>query len=226
MKKFKNLDEKYMGFEPELNDTPTINEVENALRWYNHFHDFKDSLKFISSYYKKKKVNQTNLKKINNTDMLEVGRVVGFLCRMKTKGVEVFPANYTDIMVKKLQLIERIGSTRKEKEKVETKNVISVQQRIQEKANSFMFDLEEAEDYLYENNFESDFSFPAFVKINGVKKPIAKKLAVMSQNKINELENKEDDPDLKEAFSHLTKRQKNKIIKFWKLIIKGCNDIS
>ena len=89
-----------------------------------------------------------------------------------------------------------------------------------------MFDLEEAEEYFIDNNFESDFSFSAFVKINGVKKPIAKKIAAMSQSKINELENNEEDPDLKEAFSHLTKRQKNKIIKFWKLIIKGCNDIS
>ena len=225
-KKFKNLDEKYMGFEPELKSNPTISDVETALRWYNHFHDFKDSLKFIGSYYKKNKVDQKNLKKINTTDLLEVGRVVGFLCRMKIKGVEVFPPEYSNIMVKKLQLIERIGQTRKDKEKVETKNVISVQQRITEKANSLMFDLEEAEDYFIDNKFVSDFSFKAFAQLNTIKRPIARKLSVMCQMKMNELENKEEDPDLKEAFSHLTKRQKGKIIKFWKLIIKGCDDIS
>lgn len=225
-KKYKNLDEKYMGFEPELTETPSVSDIEAALRWYSHFHDFKSSLKFVGEFYKKNKVNQSNLKKINTTDILDVGRVVGFLCRMRTRGVEVLPPKYNNVIIEKLKLIEQIGKTRKEKVVLEDKKIISVQQRIKEKADSIFFDLEYIEELFIDNNFETTFEFKNFQKITKIKKPIAKILSHLSQLKIDELENKNNDPDLKEAFCHLKKREKNKIIKFWKSIKEGCDDIS
>ena len=42
----------------------------------------------------------------------------------------------------------------------------------------------------------------------------------------DEIENKEGDPDLDEAYRHLKKREKNKIIKLYKECITGCQKIT
>ena len=47
----------------------------------------------------------------------------------------------------------------------------------------------------------------------------------MIQDRIDELENRDEDPDLKEAYRHLTKRNKNKIIKLLKECKSGCEEI-
>ena len=171
------------------------------------------------------KSNEDN-KKINTSDLLDVGRVVGFLCRMRTRGVEVLPPKYNTVIIEKLKLIEQLGKTRKEKIVHVDKKIVSVQQRIKEKANSIFFDLEYVEELFIDNNFETSFEFKNYKKVTSIKKPIAKILSHLSQLKIDELENKNGDPDLKEAFCHLKKRQKGKIIKFWKSIKEGCDDIS
>lgn len=227
-----------MGSEPTWNnvDEHTSDHeltilIETALRWYQHFYDFKTSLSFIEKFYKKNKVDRKNLKKIsanNVEDLMSIGRTPGFLCKMKLNGLDRLSANYNDLLIKRLSLIEDVGKKRKQKQE-ETKvdsPVISVQQRIIQKAESYMFDIDYVVDLFIDNNFETSFTFKAFNKINQIKKPVAQKMLPMIQDRIDELENKSDDPDLKEAYRHLTKRNKNRIIKLLNECKSGCEEVA
>ena len=235
MKKFKSLDEKYMGLEPTWEDvdenTPDVelnNKIQHALRWYQHFHDFKTSVGHIHMYFKKHKTDRTNLKKLSLThDIIEVGRTPGFLCRMLMKGLPRLSANYQALLVQKLKRIEEIGKYREsiqEKQK-DNPNVISIQERIQQIADSLIFDIDYIIDVFQENDYNTTFTFEAFAEVNQIKKPTAQKLIPLLQERIDELENKDEDPDLKEAYRHLKKREKNKIIKVYNECVKGCEKI-
>lgn len=236
-RRIQTVDDKYMGPEPtwEMVDERTSDYeldklIETALRWYQHFYDFKQSLSFIEKFYKKNKVDRKNLKKIsanNAEDLLSIGRTPGFLCKMKLNGLIKLSVTYNDILIKRLSIIEEVGKLRKQKQK-ETKvdtPVISVQQRIKQKAESYIFDIDYVVDLFIDNNFETSFTFKAFNKINQVKKPVAQKMLPMIQDRIDELENKDEDPDLKEAYRHLTKRNKNRIIKLLKECKSGCEEV-
>ena len=79
-KRYKTLDEKYMGTEPsweDIDDTMAEYEltakIESAIRWYSYFYDFKESLKFVDQFYRKQKVDRTNLKKITTMDRAIAG---------------------------------------------------------------------------------------------------------------------------------------------------------
>ena len=234
MTRYKTLDEKYMGTEPTWEDIEDVMpdyeltvKIESAIRWYSHFYDFKDSLKFIDQFYKKHKVDRSNLKKITTMDTLQVGRIVGFLCRMKFRGIPKLSTRYAEILVDRLKVIEELGKYRQilKDETKENSKVISVQQRITSRANGYMFDLDYVIEMFEDNDFKTSFTFDAFQKLNVVKKPVATKMIPQIDTRIEELENKENEPDLREAYQHLSKWDKNKIIKIWKECKSGCQKI-
>jgi len=210
----------------DISDINLNKFIEDAFNWYKDRYDFVDSLKFIEQYYQQSNVDTTNIKKITNTDQLNIGRYIGFLCRMKVKGLPRLSIKYNNILAKKLRIIEEIGKTKVLIRKKLPKKIISVQERIQQRAKSLIFDIDYVVDLYIDNNFETNFTFNTFVRVNDIKKPVAKILCTLLQERIDELENKEQDLDLKEAYSHFGKRQKNKIIKLLKDCLDGCEKIT
>ena len=235
-KKFKSLDEKYMGLEPTwedvddtISDTELASKIQDALRWYQHFHDFKMSVAHIHQYYKKNKTDRVNLKKLSlSHDIIDIGRTPGFLCRMLMRGIPRLDVNSQTLLINKLKRIEELGKYREsasEKQK-DNPNVISIQERIENIAESLAFDIDYVVELFQDNGYNTTFKFDAFAEINKIKKPTAQKLIVKIQERIDEIENKEGDPDLDEAYRHLKKREKNKIIKLYKECITGCQKIT
>ena len=219
--------------EPEWNkDAVNISDInlnkfiEDAFDWYKDRYDFNDSLKFIEQYYQQNKVDTINIKKITSNDQLDIGRYSGFLCRMIVKGLPRLSVKYSNILVKKLRIIEEIGKIKPVRQKKIPNKIISVQERIQQRAKNLIFDIDYVIDLYIDNNFETDFAFNTFVRVNDIKKPVAKLLIVLLQERIDELENKENDPDLEEGYGHFGKRQKKKIIKILKECQDGCKKIT
>tara|TARA_B100001123_G_scaffold451288_1_gene629836 strand:+ start:3798 stop:4550 length:753 start_codon:yes stop_codon:yes gene_type:complete len=233
-KRYKTLDEKYMGTEPsweDIDDTMAEYEltakIESAIRWYSYFYDFKESLKFVDQFYRKQKVDRTNLKKITTMDTMRVGRIVGFLCRMKVRGIPKLSTRYAALLVDQLKIIEDIGKYRQvlKNETQEAPKVISVQERITSRANGLIFDLDYVIELFEDNNFKTSFTWDAFQKLHNIKKPVAAKMVPLIDVRIAEWENKDNEPDLREAYKHVSKRDKNKIIKIWKECKSGCQKI-
>ncbi len=93
----RSLEAKHMGEEPdprdwmELEEDALTNKMHEAFRWYYKFYDFKETMDFVSEYYKKNKVKTTSPKKIKPIDLEAVGMHVGYIARLKTRGLDRCP---------------------------------------------------------------------------------------------------------------------------------------
>ena len=229
--KARSLEAKHFGSEPTYDDWEGFpdelleQKIQDSFRWYYKFYDFKESLHFIVEYYKKNKVNNKNVKQIKPADLVEVGNHVGYIARMKTKGLKRLPLKYENLFIEKLKIIESIGSKRKEDKKDDSKPPPNIQKRIKEYASGLVFDIEEEVEKFIDNNCETSWTFKDFMKMHKISRPVCKHMVPMLETAKNEVveAKKGDDKDLKEAYAYLNGRQQTRLIKFYDTIIKECN---
>lgn len=232
----RSLDERYMGLEPEwtnyrfLSEEELCSNIEKALHWYSRFYDLKQSFTFIQKYLRKHKIDSKPLNVLTSDDMLQVGRTIGFLCKIKMRGLDQLPDKYEKIFVDKMKLIRDLASVRKniKKKKIDdtdnklaNTNVISVQERINTLAKGYVFDIEyfKLQDFI-DNKFTGEFDVAAFCKINNIKLPTAKKMKSLLYSSMEEIQLSKTDKELSEYYRNYSVREKNKIIKFYDTILK------
>ena len=115
----RSINAKYMGDEPDpidwdsLPDEELKSEIHGAFRWYYKFFDFKESMNFVQEYYKKNKVKSKSPGKLKIADLTEVGNHVGYIARMKIRGLKSLPEEYEELFIQKLKKIEEIAEHRK-----------------------------------------------------------------------------------------------------------------
>ena len=108
----RSINAKYMGDEPDPIDWDSLppdelkSKIHEAFRWYYRFFDFKESMDFVQEYYKKNKVKSKSPGKLKINDLAEVGNHVGYLARLKVRGLEVLPVEYEELFIQKLKKIE------------------------------------------------------------------------------------------------------------------------
>ncbi len=230
----RSLEAKHMGEEPDPNDWHNLDEeallgqIHDAFRWYYKFYDFKESMQFVVEYYKKNKVKTSSPKKIKPADLNEVGQHVGYIARMKTRGLSRLPVKLENLFIEKLKKIETIAKQRKEeKDDLQPdKPRPNIQQRMRDVAKKLAYDVEEVVEQQIDNGFKEKFNFKTFIKHNKISKPVAKHLKVELNNMAEEIRlAKDGDPDFKEAYSHLKGTVKNRLIKFYDTLIEECDKI-
>lgn len=230
----RSLEAKHMGDEPDPKDWIGLDEdaleqkMHEAFRWYYRFYDFKESMQFVIEYYKKNKVKTNNPKKIKPIDIPEVGVHVGYIARMKSRGLEDCPIKLENLFIDKLKVIERIAQSRKElqEENQPDKPKPNIQQRMKELAKKLAYDVEDVVEAQIESKFKDKFNFKTFIKQNNVSKPVAKHLKVELINQSEEVRlAKDGDPEFKEAYSHLSGVIKNRLIKFYDNLIEECDNV-
>ncbi|NQX84276.1 MAG: hypothetical protein HRS57_03695 [Mycoplasmataceae bacterium] len=223
---------KYMGDEPDPNDWDGLSseelksKIHDAFRWYYRFYDFKESMEFVQAYYKKNKVKSKSPGKLKINDLAEVGNHVGYLARLKVRGLEVLPVEYEELFIQKLKKIEEIAKQRKVV--VESKERIKpdIQQRIRDAAKKLKYDIEDVIDEQVEEEFKKKFNFKQFLERNKVSKPVAKHLKPHIEDLASEIKlAKAGDVDFKEAYSHMSGHQQNRLIKFYDMMIEECEVI-
>jgi hypothetical protein len=141
--------------------------------------------------------------------------------------------NYFNERVKFLK--EQIGSRQKSQDKADKKAAAtaalvaaqpSIQQRMDEKAHELAGEIDGAiDDYILSKGKNTDFSTKGYLASNNVSAPIAKRIGefyVSTAKELREaLEGKDD--QLKEGYSHFTKRELKKFAEFVEQIITDCN---
>ena len=229
----RSLEAKHMGEEPdprdwmELEEDALTNKMHEAFRWYYKFYDFKETMDFVSEYYKKNKVKTTSPKKIKPIDLESVGMHVGYIARLKTRGIDHLPEHLETLFIDKLKKIEEIANVRKVvNDSKPDKIKPDIQKRIREAARRLRYDIEEVIDEQIDDEFKKKFNFKQFLERNKVTRPVAKHLKV----EISELASeiilaKKGDPDFKEAYSHLSGHQQNRLIKFYEKMTEECETI-
>ena len=103
---------------------------------------------------------------------------------------------------------------------------VSVQSRILRRSESLIFDVDDLIDSFLDSGYKSKVTFNDFTRIHKIKKPVARLLIPLIQYRVDEIGNVHNEPDIKEAYQYMTAVERNKVVKYLKEILLGCNKIA
>lgn len=224
MAKGKSIDQKYMGPEPVFNG-PVSNpmELSRALTWYNYFYTVSDARPWLNDYVKKNFTKEEYALYKRLPDW-RVSMTDCTLARISARGA-VLPENVAKNMLGRLRLQLQYAAPVEEVKKEDTKPVVSIQDRVKEKANKIVADLETEIDTFINNDYvASKFSAYDFLKSKDAKSAQAKIVMQPYADLLDELQAAIDktDAQLVEGYSRLKKKQLTAYRDFIKQIISDC----
>lgn len=214
----------FSGGEPKFTTVLTKVEMMKTLNWYSQNKTSKDAEKWAQDYFKKKlKVDVGDaLKHANDT--------FGYLCRIVTNGGQLDEKNDAWFQKEIKSLIEK---SKKPKKKVVVKEenavpVVTIQDRIREKAHECIGELEgQLDDYVL-SQFKSDANPYAVLHTMNVKSVHVRHILDFAKKRRTEFDEvmNTTDKELKEGYSNFTKPQMKKIVAWCDQIILDCQKIS
>ena len=185
----KFADEKYLGTEPDLRGDVTNAQVINAYNWYNYFYDADQAKAWIVEYLKEfYKTEKELIKNVNRIDSNHC-RTTGWSCRILLLGGNL-SQELQDRNIARIRSLadaaarastdssssssegasKEEGSTEKE-----VKQVISIQERVTNRANDLIADIEGHLDNFYRDG--TMFKPVDWLAQQDVKPMIAQKIA-------------------------------------------------
>ncbi len=202
------------------------NSLNSALSWYTEHATEKMLRKYALEYFAKLN-KKSEVLAINKASDSEI-RQLAIICRLKTreqfltdKHIE-FISETVEKLVTKYKVVKE-----KKTEEVKPSNVISIQERMEEKARELAGEIEGAIDDFVLSKGKTTFSAKNYLLAHSVSAPIAKKIGDMYVKLYNELAdtiNGEDD-QLVEGYSNFNKRELKAFHKFVGEIIDDCNQM-
>lgn len=213
----------FSGTEPKFNTELSSSDVMQTLSWYAQNKAKKDAFKYGCDYFKKNfKLDASNVLK-------EQISTFGFVCRIIMNGGTLNPTNQTwfDGEVEKIK--EQIKNFKSASTTVAEKtNVVNIQDRIREKANDCIAELECQVDELILSSFSSNVSPYAVFHTLNIKDAQTKYIVEWSKTKRIEFDEvlNTDDALLKEGYSNFTKPQLKKLIAYFDQVILDCQKLS
>ena len=219
------------GTERSLRPEHYMLDLLTALNYYNSNHDDKEKKKWFLKY-------MAQIDKKLAVELLKVDeyhfRYAGILVRLLDGGSTLEEKEFNYLQERIAFLKEQVGTRQKSQDKADKKaedaakaaapsNVISIQQRMDEKAHELAGEIEGAIDDFCLNK-TSDFSTKNYLLANLVAGPIAKRIGDFFEPRLNELREAQEGkcPQLKEAYSHFSKRELKKLIEFIEGIVSDC----
>lgn len=208
------MSEKYLGVEPLIGESCTESELLNAFNWYNYVCDADKSKDFVAEYLNFIKYDKDSIKKLSRAKGLSLN--TGWMARILLNGGSL-PDGYQD------RMMERIESSLKSVVDIEVeeviaavpKNVVSIQDRINNKTSELIGDLEEQIDIFLKEG-KSAFNITNWLRDKQIKPQVAQKIAEYYKPLYAELFDAYSgkDDQLKEAYSYLKKIQLKSYMEF------------
>jgi hypothetical protein len=219
------------GVERTLRPERYMIDLLSALNYYNASHDDKEKKKwFIHHIAQTDKKLAVEFLKIDEYHF----RHAGILARLIDGGSSLEEKEFNYFQERIEFLKNQVGARQKSQDKVDQKaadaaaaalpsNVISIQQRMDEKAHELAGEIEGAIDDFCINK-TSNFSTKNYLLANQVAGPIAKRIGEFFTPLAAELREAQagDCEQLKEGYSYLSKREMKKFIEFVDSIISDC----
>lgn len=209
------VNQKYLGDEPTFKNSYSDSEYARALTWYNIMCTTAEAREYIETYLKNTG-RTADLKKFKTVPDTWVPTTAAWIARMIGRGVKVAD-NSKKFMEQKLrEAIDLHSAEPKEQTEVKSTNVISIQDRIREKANELIGSVEELID------IGEEFSLYDWMKSNDIPATYAPRIAAYYAPVLNELLEAAEgqDPQLKEGYKHFTKKALEQRILFFNQIIE------
>lgn len=236
-------DEKYLGPEPILKGTPTNSQVINAYSWYNYFYDAEKAKSWIMEYLREyHKSEKELLKHVTRIPTSNISSTVGWNCRIVLMGGSL-PENIRDRIFDRIRDLaardtaraaagigdsssngdegeEAKVSNKKEDSKKERK-VISIQERVANRTNELIGELEIMLDEFYRN--DTVFRPNDWLIQKDVKPAIAQRIAEYYKPLYAEIYDayQGKDSQLKEGYSSWKKTKLKIYLEFVKSIVSA-----
>lgn len=228
----KFTDEKYLGPEPDIREDSSSAEIINAYNWYNYFYDAEQAkswiIEYLKEFYKQDKELIKNAYRINANSC----RTSGWNCRILLLGGhlpdEIQQRNIGRIREMAQRACSGSGeasSTEASEEgsvkQEEVKQVISIQERVTNRANDLIADIEVHLDNYYRDG--TMFKASDWLSQNDVKPAIAQRIADYYKPLYSEVFDAFNgkDEQLKEAYSSWRKPKLRLYVEFIKSIISA-----
>lgn len=207
------VNRKYLGDEPILKGEYTNTDYANALTWYNYMCTNSEARDYIKDYLKSKG-RMIELKTFNRVPDAWIPTTAAWVARIMSRGANVGEETSQFFETRLSECLKKAEIVVENKE--EKQNVISVQQRMRERSQDIIGEIEE----LLDNGEE--FSLYDWLKANEI--PAAYSPMIVSYYtpwlaELLEASEGEDD-QLKEAYRNLTKKQLKKRIMFFNKLIE------
>jgi hypothetical protein len=215
----KFADEKYMGPEPTVDENASQVELSKAYTWFNYFYNSEDAKNFTISYLKYIKYDKDTIKKLSKVNAINLHNI-GWNSRLLHNGSTLPDGVWERCDARIKQLVDTITINDDEEVTAPVK-VISIQDRINNKAAELIGELEEQLDVFFQEGV-IQFDVKKWSLEKGIKPQIAKRIADKFRPQFAEiteaLEGK--DPDLVEAY----KGWRKPVLKIMALFIKRIID--
>jgi hypothetical protein len=210
---------KYFGEEPLLKGPVDDSTLGKALTWYNYMCEDDEAREYIVEYLKTTK-QDTLLKKFRRVPMSRIPKTYAWVYRIKSRGGEIHPDT---LMRAEKAIRESLEYMEAEKQEDETKPVIekpSIQDRIAEKLNDYIGDIENIVD-----NLPKDWSMYKHLQSTQFPAKLTIKVAEFYRPVLEELESalEGDDEQLKEAYKHLSKPKLRERVALFQAIVDDCD---
>lgn len=198
--------------------------LTRALNWYNYHSDSKESKKFTLSYLKEIKAPKSDIELLEKLPD-DYFQNLGFVCRMKLRGAPLSSKNEQWITT----FIENLKNKVKPVEPVKAVGpVVSIQERVEQKSKEYIGELEGAiDDCLFVRDFSAiePYELMQSLGIKGAHTPHIVKFFQKRLEEINTVISTKD-PDLKEAYSHLSKAELKDYAKYLNTIIADAGKLA
>lgn len=215
------VNQKYLGDEPTFKNSYTQSDYARALSWYHAQATLSEAREYIETYLKNTG-RTADLKKFKSVPDNWVPTTAAWIARMINRGIKVFENSQEYLERKLIETLEKHASNNTQEVKVEKVNVVSIQDRIRDKASDIIGDVEEMIDK------NETFSLYDWLKANEIPATYAPRIAAYYAPVLAELIEASEglDPQLKEGYKHFTKKQLEQRIMFFNTLIEDAERYS
>ena len=197
--------------EPKYEKLETNSEIASALNWYSSNKDKKTAMKYLADFAKKNKIK-------GKLDTSKNFITTGFLCRLISNGTQLSESIVINLKsdVVKLYSLEETTDTVEEK----VTNVVSIQDRVNEKVSEIIGDLDGSIDDYILSEFKKEPSPYGIMhdKAKGMHASRIIEWAKVRRQEYDEVLNT-DDEQLKEGYSNFSKNELKKMVAYCDSII-------
>jgi hypothetical protein len=221
-------DTKVMGHEPEWREQPVsgrISALSKAFAWYNYFYGKKDARDMIVSYLEAHG-RKTDVRTLRGIPDSSIRTTTAWLCRMTQVGLEL--TDHEQIQLDNL-LKEILTAKQQEAEAVSAEPEVprvTIQDRLREKVSECAGELDGMFDEFMANGakMSADYKPVSLIRSMNVAPQMVSTLSDIWKQRQAEYEDvvAGKDPQLTEAYSHLSKIQLRNILKFCETVINDC----
>lgn len=225
----KSIDKQYLGAEPDLSGktVATQSQLAVAYSWYNYFYDADDAKAMLLEYLKAKKSDKKTIEAIRKAVPVNV-RTAGWIARILTQKGNV-PETTQAYFQKVIDTHKLVQAPVLQEKVVEepAKNVVSIQDRINEKFHDLAGEINDHIDSLFESG-KTTFEVKAWLANRAIKPDTANRIAAKFKPLYSELfdtvnaQPRGQNSDLAFAYRYVPKKRLKEIAEFVRNIIQAC----